>query len=77
MQIGDLVTVGQTVAMVEGLPVRAKIDGVVRGLLAAAPEILSGGRPRLLECSMTNRDAGQDGMVCGGVIRVLLDPILG
>ncbi|MBE6905175.1 MAG: xanthine dehydrogenase [Ruminococcaceae bacterium] len=46
-------------------------------VIAAAPEVLRGRRPRVMEYSMTNKDATQAGMVCGGVIRVLLDPISG
>ena len=44
-------------------------------VIAAAPEVLQEMRPRVMECNMTNKDATQAGMVCGGVIRVLLDPI--
>ncbi len=45
-------------------------------VIAAAPEVLQERRPRIIECNMTNKDVTQAGMVCGGVIRVLLDPIL-
>lgn len=44
-------------------------------VIAAAPEVLRERQPRVMECNMTNKDATQAGMVCGGVIRVLLDPI--
>lgn len=44
-------------------------------VIAAAPEVLKDGQPRIVECNMTSKDALQDGMVCGGKIQVLLDPV--
>ncbi len=41
-QIGDLVEAGQTVAWVDGHPVRARLRGVLRGLLAAGLEVHAG-----------------------------------
>ena len=44
-------------------------------VIEAAPEVRLMGYPIVMECAMTNEDAQSDGMVCGGTIRVLLDPI--
>lgn len=41
-QIGDMVSKGQTVAMVDGQPVCAQIDGVLRGLLPAGTPVTKG-----------------------------------
>lgn len=43
--------------------------------IALAKEVLAAGVPRVIECNMTNDDARKAGMVCGGVIRVLLEPV--
>lgn len=45
-------------------------------MMALAREVLTAGAPRLVECDMTNQDAGKAGMVCGGITTVLLEPIL-
>lgn len=45
-------------------------------VVASAPEVLASGAPRVVLCDMTNNDARQAGMVCGGTVEVLLDPIL-
>lgn len=41
-QIGDIVSAGQTVAVVDGHPVCAQIDGVLRGLLPAGTPVTRG-----------------------------------
>lgn len=45
-------------------------------VIAAAPEVLKSQKPRIMECNMTSKNALDDGMVCGGIIKVLLDPII-
>ena len=44
-------------------------------VMALTREVLDSGAPRLVECDMTNQDAGKAGMVCGGITTVLLEPI--
>lgn len=44
-------------------------------VIAAAADVLKSKQPRIMECNMTSKNALDDGMVCGGDIKVLLDPI--
>ena len=44
-------------------------------VMALTREVLDSGAARLVECDLTNQDAGKAGMVCGGVTTVLLEPI--
>ncbi|WP_195276569.1 XdhC family protein [Anaerotruncus rubiinfantis] len=44
-------------------------------VISLAPDVLAEGRARIVKCNMTNRDATQDGMVCGGILRVLMEPV--
>ena len=41
-EIGDMVSAGETVAQVEGEPVKVKISGVIRGLLRDGTEVTKG-----------------------------------
>jgi len=43
--------------------------------LAAAREVLATGRPRLLEFDLTQEQAAEEGMICGGRCAVLLQPL--
>jgi len=50
--------------------------GLLEGeVLAAAPEVMSQGAPRVLEFDLTPTDAADSGMICGGRCAVLLEPI--
>lgn len=42
---------------------------------ALAAQVAASGKPLTETCSMTNTDAKQAGMVCGGTITVLMEPI--
>lgn len=44
-------------------------------VINAAPKVLEMGQARFLEHSMQNDDAHKEGMVCGGSITVLMEPI--
>lgn len=44
-------------------------------VITAARGVLAAGTPRVVSCDMTNSDARKEGMVCGGTVEVLLDPI--
>ena len=44
-------------------------------VVSAAQEVLDLGFPRLVECAMTNQNAGEEGMVCGGTLTVLIEPV--
>jgi xanthine dehydrogenase accessory factor len=60
-------------------------DGTIRGtiggglleaqVLAAAPQVISQGTPRVLEFDLTPTDAADSGMICGGRCAVLIEPI--
>lgn len=52
---------------------RRRRRGAGGRLRARGPRV---GAPRVVLCDMTNSDARQAGMVCGGTVEVLLDPIL-
>lgn len=58
-----------------------KIIGTIGGgllearVMAAGEEILTGAPPRLMAFNLNNRDAAVMGMVCGGKVNVLLDPL--
>ena len=56
----------------EGPRLRAAEHPVCRHV---SRDVLDSGAARLVECDMTNQDAGKAGMVCGGVTTVLLEPI--
>lgn len=47
------------------------------GVVAAAPAVLAENRPRIMTFRMDNDDARKQGMICGGVITVLLEPVNG
>lgn len=41
-EVGDYIKPGETIALIDGLPVKAKIKGVIRGLLRSGSEVCSG-----------------------------------
>ncbi|WP_312640361.1 XdhC/CoxI family protein [Hydrogenoanaerobacterium sp.] len=43
---------------------------------AMAGDVIENGKPQICTCNMTNTDAKQAGMVCGGTITVLMEPIV-
>jgi xanthine dehydrogenase accessory factor len=59
----------------------AAIQGTIGGgpleaeVLAAAPQVMSQGAPRVLEFDLAPTDAAESGMICGGRCAVLLEPI--
>ncbi len=44
-------------------------------VLGLADEVIAGGYPRIITSNMTNDDAANDGMVCGGSVTLFLQPI--
>lgn len=50
--------------------------GLLEGeVLAAAPQVMSQGTPRVLDFDLTPTDAAESGMICGGRCAVLIEPI--
>jgi xanthine/CO dehydrogenase XdhC/CoxF family maturation factor len=50
--------------------------GCVEGaVIEAAREVIVGGTPRLLEFGVTDDEAWQVGLACGGQIRILVEPL--
>lgn len=45
------------------------------GVLAAAGQVMAEGIPRLMGLRMDNEDARKEGMICGGSVTVLLEPL--
>lgn len=44
-------------------------------VMNAAPRVLEAGKARFLEHTMQNSDAHQAGMICGGAVTVLMEPV--
>lgn len=44
-------------------------------VINAAPKVLEGGKARFLEHTMQNSDAHKAGMICGGSVTVLMEPV--
>lgn len=42
-----------------------------------ARDVIRDGEPRILEASLTQDDAAEDGLVCGGRVEILLEPVGG
>lgn len=48
---------------------------VERAAINAARKVMENGQARFLEHTMDNSDAHQEGMVCGGTVTILMEPI--
>ncbi|MEG0740687.1 MAG: selenium-dependent molybdenum cofactor biosynthesis protein YqeB [Clostridia bacterium] len=76
VEIGACVRAGDTVAMVDGIPITAAIDGVIRGLLPAHTPVVSGMKsgdvdPRgVVESCYTVSDKAR--AIGGGVLEAIL-----
>lgn len=44
-------------------------------VINAAPRVMTAGQARFLEHTMQNSDAHKEGMVCGGTVTVLMEPV--
>lgn len=68
---------GAQLAISSDAEMRGSVSGgcVEGAVVAEALEALEDGRPRLLEYGVSDADAFAVGLACGGVIRVLVEPV--
>jgi xanthine dehydrogenase accessory factor len=75
-EIGDAVKRGDTVAVVEGIPIRAEIDGILRGLLPSGIPVSKGMKAGDIDprCEVSHCFTVSDKAlaVAGGVLEALL-----
>ncbi len=66
----------QLVIRADGAFVGSVSGGCIEGaVVQEALEIIGSGRPRLLEFGVTNEQAWDVGLACGGKVRVYVEPI--
>jgi xanthine/CO dehydrogenase XdhC/CoxF family maturation factor len=60
----------------DGLFVGSVSGGCVEGkVVEAAREVLAGGPPRLLEFGVSNEEAWEVGLACGGTVRIHVEAV--
>jgi xanthine/CO dehydrogenase XdhC/CoxF family maturation factor len=66
----------QLVVRDDGLFVGSVSGGCVEGkVVEAAQEAMKTGAPRLLEFGVSNEDAWEVGLACGGTVRIYVEPV--
>jgi hypothetical protein len=77
VEIGAMVKKGQTIAMIEGTPVKASLDGVLRGLIQEGFPVKKGLKiadidPRPEQAAFCGTVSDKANAVAGGVLEALL-----
>ena len=77
VEIGAMVKKGQTIAMIEGTPVKASLDGVLRGLIREGFPVKKGLKiadidPRPEQAAFCGTVSDKANAVAGGVLEALL-----
>lgn len=78
IDIGAIVKKGQTIAMIEGTPVKASLDGVLRGLIREGFPVKKGLKiadidPRLEQAGFCGTVSDKASAVAGGVLEALME----